>query len=241
MTENLKKSILGFIKISYKKESKVPSLRKIILHFKDNGMNFTRFYSLFPEGLGEACHLAGVTSPTKRVVRTSKTTSPLSTTIKAENVTIETTTTNITNGTTENIFDLSLPVVTGKGLSSQHIKIGDLVGKPMLIESIESWCPHCQAMAPIVDDLHKEYRESVTFLSVAGIWEGANAKTTAAFIRKCKTSVTFLLDEEGKVFDYFNIEAIPTFLFYDSSGRKVNSLQGEMTREQLITELKKLK
>ncbi|MDD6280283.1 MAG: thioredoxin family protein [Muribaculaceae bacterium] len=81
-----------------------------------------------------------------------------------------------------------------------------------LIEFYATWCPHCQAMQPIVDQI-KEV--------VAG-----------------KIDVYQLdIDKNGDAAENEEVEATPTFIIY-RDGREVWRQSGEMDGEVLLSRLK---
>jgi hypothetical protein len=72
--ENLKQAVIEYIKSHYTQKGSVPALKSIIEHFKGDGLNLTRFYRIFPGGMGEVCRLAGVPVPMERIKQTAKAT-----------------------------------------------------------------------------------------------------------------------------------------------------------------------
>lgn len=40
--------------------------------------------------------------------------------------------------------------------------------KPVLLEVFAAWCPHCQRMTVVVDNLFRKYRATVAFVGVSG-------------------------------------------------------------------------
>ena len=78
-------------------------------------------------------------------------------------------------------------------------------------------CIPCKMMAPILDELQKEYqgRAEVIFIDV---WDQAN---------------------EGKA-QAFKIMAIPTQIFYDRQGREVFRHMGFFDRKSIIAKLEEL-
>lgn len=70
--QELRQAILQYFKEFCERGEEVPSLRKMFKRFRKEKLNNTRFYMLFPGGLAEACRLAGVPVPKKRIRRVRK-------------------------------------------------------------------------------------------------------------------------------------------------------------------------
>lgn len=145
-----------------------------------------------------------------------------------------------TDTSTENIFDLSFPVVDQKGLTGDNIRLGDLGGQPMVLEFMLSWCSFCQDMAPIVEEVYSEYGASTIFLAVAGSRSGATVESTAEFMQDFGSSVVHVFDEQNIVFDNFGVSSTPTYLFFNSDGSLSNTITGAMPKSQMISEINKL-
>jgi thiol-disulfide isomerase/thioredoxin len=140
----------------------------------------------------------------------------------------------------ENIFDIPFPIVTGEGLTSDNMRLGDLGGRPIVLEFMLSWCSHCQEMAPIIEEVYQEYGSSVLFITIAGSSGGATAESTAEFIRTYNSTIVHLFDEQNKLFNHFSVTGTPTYLFFKSDGTLANTVSGEMTKSALISEITKL-
>ena len=98
---------------------------------------------------------------------------------------------------TSNPLDFTLPVIGPNGQTGQSITLSSLRGKVVFIEFMEPWCAHCQNMAPIMEDLYKQYGGNVTFISVSGPWQGATIADTSTFIRTYGSSWTYVYDSSG--------------------------------------------
>ena len=88
-------------------------------------------------------------------------------------------------------------------------------------------------MAPILDSLYAKYGGNVTFISVAGPWNGATANDAAAFIHNYGTNWVYVYDSSGGTFNNYGISATPTFFILGKDGSVVTSFQGEQTADTL--------
>jgi len=134
--------------------------------------------------------------------------------------------------------DFELEVVGPDGLTGQKVKLSSLRGKVVFLEFMESWCHACQGVAPAIESLREDYEsKGVFFLSVAGTHQGADAQSTAAFIREYRTQWTYVLDSNNDVFSRYNVQATPTFFIIDSKGEVVSRFQGVVTTQALSSAL----
>ena len=132
--------------------------------------------------------------------------------------------------------DFTLPVVAANGLTGQSISLSSFRGKVVFLEFMEPWCPHCQHMAPVLEDMYAKYYQNnanVTFISVAGPWNGpdgnpASASDAAKFISTYGTGWTYVYDSSGSVMNNaYGVNSTPTFFIISKSGAVLTSFQGE--------------
>lgn len=109
--------------------------------------------------------------------------------------------------------DVILVDSTGK-----RIDFSVFQGKYVYIDLWASWCKPCIAEIPHLQQMEKDlrHREDIVFVSVS---IDQNKK---AWIRKMKELDLHgwqLLDEQGQLSKFLNINSIPSFLLYDKNGR----------------------
>ncbi|MBQ7445008.1 MAG: thioredoxin [Clostridia bacterium] len=80
--------------------------------------------------------------------------------------------------------------------------------KPVLVDFWASWCGPCRMLAPVVEEIDKEYGDK---------------------IKVCKVNV----DDEPELADRFKINAIPTILVF-KNGEIVNKSMGYKKKEDLL-------
>lgn len=86
---------------------------------------------------------------------------------------------------------------------------------PMLIDIGAKQCIPCKMMAPILEELQKDYSESIK-VEFIDVWVNRDAAQK------------------------YGIRAIPTQIFYDASGRELYRHMGFMSKEQIIRVFKEL-
>lgn len=82
----------------------------------------------------------------------------------------------------------------------------------VLVEFYATWCSHCKHMMPIIEEVKKK---------IAGMAE----------------IFQYDIDENEKIADDENVQTIPTFILY-KEGKEVWRHSGEMTEEQIISQVK---
>ncbi|HOQ99893.1 MAG TPA: thioredoxin family protein [Anaerolineae bacterium] len=84
---------------------------------------------------------------------------------------------------------------------------------PVLVEFFTPWCPHCRRLAPVIEELARDYRDRARFVQV-------NA------------------DQAGGLVVRFQLRGVPTVLVFDQ-GQEISRLIGAVSKEQLADRLDK--
>jgi thiol-disulfide isomerase/thioredoxin len=117
------------------------------------------------------------------------------------------------------------PLVGGGTLSQTK-----LLGKPALLDFFATWCPPCNAQAPVVEAAYREYAPEG--LQVVGVDIQENAKKARQFVTLHGLTYPSVVDG-GTISDEYALEGMPVTVFIDKTGviRKIEV--GEITRQQL--------
>ncbi len=86
--------------------------------------------------------------------------------------------------------------------------------KPALIDFYASWCGHCQAVAPILEELAEEYGDQIVIYKVD-------------------------VEKEEELSDAYQVRSIPTLLFVPIDG-KPQIEQGEKGKSELKKDIDSL-
>ncbi|MEM4346010.1 MAG: TlpA disulfide reductase family protein [Candidatus Caldarchaeum sp.] len=122
--------------------------------------------------------------------------------------------------------DFTLTVVDVNGLTNKTFTFSSLKGKPVLIDFVFEWCPHCNNMAPVVERLYQAYGDRVVFMTVAGGYRSSYEKTME-YVRKHNISWTVVYDGGMEVFGRYSVRGTPTYVAVSPSGAIVGRLEGE--------------
>lgn len=77
-------------------------------------------------------------------------------------------------------------------LSMRYYDLLDFRGKPVLIDFMQTTCPHCQTLAPVLERMKQKYGERLVVLSI--VMPPDNNRTIPAFVKKYNLTTPVLLD-----------------------------------------------
>ena len=95
------------------------------------------------------------------------------------------------------------------------IKAALVSGRPTLVDFGARSCIPCKKMAPILEQLEKEYRGRANVIFV-DVWQ------------------------DNKVASPYRVQMIPTQIFFDATGKEANRHIGFMDRQPIVDTFKKL-
>ena len=98
-------------------------------------------------------------------------------------------------------------------------------------------------MAPVVEQLYKQFGNKIVFISVAGPWNGpdgnpATAAQAATFMNQYGSTWTYVYDSSGTVMNNeFGVTSTPTFFVIGKDGSILTSYTGEQSYDTLASYL----
>ncbi len=103
-----------------------------------------------------------------------------------------------------------------QNFDGQTVSLGNLQGKPVLINFWATWCPPCRDEMPYIQEIYEEWSDKE--LVVLAINLGESSAKVEEFIQSYNLSFTVLLDTKQDVAQRYNITGIPTTFFIDKAG-----------------------
>lgn len=133
----------------------------------------------------------------------------------------------------------ALPAAALTTLAGEPVNLTALAGgKPMVVNLWASWCPPCRREMPVL--AAAQQRETgVTFVFVN---QGEDAATVERYLGAGQLALDHvLLDPGTDLGREVGSGSLPTTLFYDASGRRVDTHLGELSAASLASKLKPLR
>ena len=133
----------------------------------------------------------------------------------------------------------ALPTLSLTSLAGDPVKLAALAdGKPMVVNLWASWCPPCRREMPVL--AAAQQREAgVNFVFVN---QGEDGATAQRYLSEGRLGlVNVLLDPGAALGREVGSGALPTTLFYDASGRLVDTHLGELSAASLASKLSPLR
>lgn len=134
------------------------------------------------------------------------------------------------------LFDLdAIALVTPQGKLASLIGLAG--GKPMVVNLWATWCPPCRREMPVLAAA-QEQASGVNFVFAN---QGEDSVTLERYLDEARLVLSNVLLDRGKALGQKSGSmALPTTLFYDASGRLVDTHLGALSAASLASELKRL-
>lgn len=116
-------------------------------------------------------------------------------------------------------------------LGGAEVDTAALLGQPLWVNFMATWCPPCREELPIMDRLQRDLGERMTII-VVDVEEDAD--TVASFFNSLEVALPVALDEDGSAQEAWNAVALPVHYWIDEEGRVAGVLYGGAGPEQFI-------
>ncbi|MGQ9815296.1 MAG: redoxin domain-containing protein [Candidatus Roseilinea sp.] len=120
----------------------------------------------------------------------------------------------------------------------QTVRLSDFKGRPVLINFWASWCPPCKEETP---DLIAAYRELKDINAVfIGVGTQDDTDKLKQFAEEHQIPYLVVEDPLGKVSNRYRVLGMPTTFLIDTDGILRKTINGVVTRNQIVTEMRGL-
>ena len=117
--------------------------------------------------------------------------------------------------------------------SGQWQDLADYRGKIVLVEFMQTTCPHCAAFSTVLNGLKLKYADKLAILAIANP-PVDTVQTMMQFVKEHKLAYPLLLDQGQVAYSYVRSPSVdlPTVYLIDGSGMIRNSWQnGVLTKD----------
>lgn len=125
------------------------------------------------------------------------------------------------------------PDINLAALDGTNNELNNSNNMPIMVNFWASWCKPCQSEMPAIQKMYERYGDKIVFLSVNNTKQDS-LPSILDFTNKNKLTFPVLLDKDGKVFQQFQISALPTTFFINRSGVIEDIVLGGPMSESLL-------
>lgn len=124
-------------------------------------------------------------------------------------------------GNTSQSLDFTLKTYDGKDFSlSEH-----LGKRVILLDFWATWCPPCRKGIPDLVELQKEFGNDLVVVGIS-LDDASTIKEVAPFVKEYKINYPVVIGNEAVSRQYGGIQAIPTTVLIDKSGKIIETIVG---------------
>ena len=122
------------------------------------------------------------------------------------------------------------------------VKLSNYIGKPVIVNFWASWCPPCKKEMPLFNEISNKYKQDELVVLMVNLTDGKRETVDIAkkFISDNHYNMKLLFDKDIDAAMNYDIESIPRTLFIDKDGYIVKDYMGEITKDELNDQIKKI-
>ncbi len=128
-------------------------------------------------------------------------------------------------------FAAAIPLQKGAPL-----QLKDLQSQVVLLDFWASWCEPCKEALPHYAEMEKKYKSRG--LKVVGINEDSSSIERESFLKKMNLHFPLYEDKDQAFVKALGVEALPTLVIFNSSGKVIQRLEGFEKKDLVMLEKK---
>jgi len=110
------------------------------------------------------------------------------------------------------------PDFTLKSNQGKNLRLEDYRGQVVMMNFWASWCGPCRQEMPLMDDLFKQYQKMGFTILAVNVDE--DTRDAEKFLRSVPVSFPVLYDNESRISELYDVDAMPTTVMIDRDGHK---------------------
>ena len=170
--------------------------------------------------------------------------SPSTSSTTTNTATTTATTTTVKEKKATDLIGEAMPNVTIITADSKEKTSADFKGKKTVYVAWASWCPDCQQELPILNELRKEYQDTIEFVPVNLLVKGETPEKGQSYLKDNQLEFNYYSDKEKNFQKALEIHSIPTMIFVDQEGKiknVIDDVKDKATIEEALKGLQKRK
>ena len=166
--------------------------------------------------------------------------SPSTSSTTTNTATTTATTTTVKEKKATDLIGEAMPNVTIITADSKEKTSADFKEKKTVYVAWASWCPDCQQELPILNELRKEYQDTIEFVPVNLLVKGETPEKGQAYLKDNQLEFNYYSDKEKNFQKALEIHSIPTMIFVDQEGKIRNVIEDVKDKATIEEALKGL-
>lgn len=166
--------------------------------------------------------------------------SPSTSNTTTSTATTTATTTTAKEKSTTDLIGEAMPSVTIVTADSKEKTSADFKGKKTVYVAWASWCTDCQQELPILNELRKNYQDTIEFVPVNLLVKGETPEKGQAYLKDNQLEFNYYSDKEKNFQKALEIHSIPTMIFVDQEGKIKNVIDDVKDKATIEEALKGL-
>jgi thiol-disulfide isomerase/thioredoxin len=125
----------------------------------------------------------------------------------------------------------ALPDVTLLDASGAPVSLGELRGRPLVLNFWATWCPPCDEEMPALEALHRQQGSEGVQVVTVNLQEAP--EVVAGYLAARGLTLPVLLDSAGELAGELDVTYLPTTFFVDETGIIRSRVRRALTLEEM--------